>query len=73
MMGAKHLVFTPANTIMIVAGIIMIVLEAKRYKTLKRLTDIQRSDAFEGYKQKAFRFLGIEMAILITLSLWMML
>lgn len=71
-MAAKHLSFSVANSAMIVLGIVMIILEAKRYKTLKRRTDIERSDAFEGYKKKAFRFLGIEMAILVLLSLWMM-
>lgn len=73
MMAAKHLEFTVANFVMIIAGIIMIVLEAKRYKTLKYQTDIHLEDAFEQYKQKAFGYLGLEMLILIFLSLWMML
>jgi hypothetical protein len=73
MMAAKHLEFTIANFVMIIAGIIMIVLEAKRYKTLKYQTDIHLEDAFEQYKQKAFGYLGLEMVILIFLSLWMML
>jgi len=72
MMAAKHLEFTLLNLIMIVAGIVMIVLEAKRYKTLKRRTDIQNIDAFTGYKRKAFRYLGIEMVILVALTAWMM-
>ncbi|MDP3465651.1 MAG: hypothetical protein Q8R86_07775 [Sulfuricurvum sp.] len=72
MMAAKHLEFTLLNLVMIVAGIVMIVLEAKRYKTLKRRTDIQNIDAFKGYKLKAFRYLGIEMAILLVLTAWMM-
>ncbi len=73
MMAAKQLEFTVANFVMIIAGIIMIVLEAKRYKTLKYQTDIHLEDAFEQYKQKAFGYLGLEMLILIFLSLWMML
>jgi len=72
MMAAKHLEFNFANIAMIVIAIVMIILEAKRYKTLKRKTDITQEGAFSEYKQKAFRFLGIEMALLISMSLWMM-
>jgi hypothetical protein len=72
MMAAKHLEFTLANIAMIVIAIVMIILEAKRYKTLKRRTDITQEGAFSEYKQKAFRFLGIEMALLVSMSVWMM-
>ncbi|MFA5216174.1 hypothetical protein [Sulfuricurvum sp.] len=72
MMAAKHLHFTFANLAMIVVGIVMIILEAKRYKTLKRRTDITDEGAFDLYKRKAFRFLGIEAALLLALSVWMM-
>jgi 4-amino-4-deoxy-L-arabinose transferase-like glycosyltransferase len=72
MMAAKHLHFTFANLAMIVVGIVMIILEAKRYKTLKRRTDIADEGAFDLYKRKAFRFLGIEAALLLALSVWMM-
>lgn len=72
MMAAKHLEFSFANIAMIVIAIVMIILEAKRYKTLKRKTDITQDDAFVEYKQKAFRFLGIEMALLVSMSVWMM-
>jgi len=72
MMAAKHLHFTLANDAMIVIGIVMIVLEAKRYKTLKRRTDITQEGAFSLYKQKAFRLLGIEAVLLVVMSIWMM-
>jgi 4-amino-4-deoxy-L-arabinose transferase-like glycosyltransferase len=72
MMAAKHLHFTFANIAMIVIAIVMIILEAKRYKTLKRRTDITQEGAFVQYKKKAFRFLGIEMSLLIVITLWMM-
>jgi hypothetical protein len=72
MMAAKHLHFTLANDAMIVVGIVMIILEAKRYKTLKRRTDITQEGAFALYKRKAFRFLGIEAALLISITVWMM-
>lgn len=72
MMAAKHLSFTLANIAMIVIAIVMIILEAKRYKTLKRKTDITQEGAFDEYKKKAFRFLGIEMSLLLVMTIWMM-
>lgn len=71
MMAAKHLAFTASNIVMIAIAVIMIVLEAKRYKTLKRRTDISQEGSFAQYKAKAFRFLGIEMALLASMSVWM--
>ncbi|MDP2851066.1 MAG: hypothetical protein Q8O20_08335 [Sulfuricurvum sp.] len=73
MMAAKHLHFTFANVAMIAIAIIMIILEAKRYKTLKRKTDITQEGAFSEYKKKAFRFLGIEISLLIAITFWMIL
>ncbi|MDD4884643.1 hypothetical protein [Sulfuricurvum sp.] len=72
MMAAKHLHFTLSNIAMITIAIVMIILEAKRYKTLKRRTDITQENAFSEYKKKAFRFLGIEMAMLGVMTIWMM-
>ena len=72
MMAAKHLAFSFPNVAMIVLGIVMIILEAKRYKTLKRRTDITQEGAFGMYKTKAYRFLGIEMALLLGMTIWMM-
>jgi 4-amino-4-deoxy-L-arabinose transferase-like glycosyltransferase len=73
MMAAKHLHFTFANIAMIAIAIVMIILEAKRYKTLKRKTDITQEGAFSEYKKKAFRFLGIEISLLIAITFWMIL
>jgi disulfide bond formation protein DsbB len=72
MMAAKHLHFTLPNIAMIVSSIVIIVLEAKRYKTLKRRTDITKEGAFAEYKKKAFRFLGIEMVMLLLITAWML-
>lgn len=72
MMAAKHLNFSLANSAMIVLSILFIVLEVKRYKILKHETDIKQEDAFAQYKQKAFRFLGIELATLVAMSAWML-
>lgn len=71
MMAAKHLQFSFANSAMIVIGIAMIVLEAKRYSILKRRTDIAKEGAFSEYKRKAFRLLGVEAVLLIAISVWM--
>lgn len=72
MMAAKHLAFTFSNIAMIVIAIVMIILEAKRYKTLKRRTDITQEGSFGEYKRKAFRFLGIEITLLLSMTVWMM-
>ncbi|MDD5210899.1 MAG: hypothetical protein PHV62_00660 [Sulfuricurvum sp.] len=73
MMATKNFNFSLANIAMIVLSIIFIVLEVKRYKILKHETDIKQEKAFVQYKQKAFRFLGIEMALLVAMSAWMLL
>jgi len=72
MMAAKHLALTLPNIAMIGIAIGMIVLEAKRYKTLKRRTDISREGAFGEYKSKALNWLGIEMGLLIVMTGWML-
>lgn len=71
MMAAKHLSFTIANSAMILVGIMIIIVEAKRYKTLKRRTDITDENAFSGYKQKAYRMLGLEFLLIVFLMVWM--
>ena len=72
MMAAKHLQLTFSNMAMLVIAVVMIILEAKRYKTLKRRTDITQEGAFGEYKKKAFLFLGIEMGLLTMINIWMM-
>ena len=72
MMAAKHLNFSLANIAMMGLSALFIVLEVKRYKILKHETDIKQENAFAQYKQKAFRFLGIEMALLVAMSAWML-
>ncbi|MDQ1297711.1 MAG: hypothetical protein QG558_249 [Campylobacterota bacterium] len=72
MMAAKHLNFSLANMVMIGMSILFIVLEVKRYKILKHETDVKQENAFAQYKKKTFRFLGIEMALLVVMSAWML-
>lgn len=73
MMAAKHLSFSLANIAMIIVSIFFILLEIKRYKVLKYETDPKQENAFTQYKKKAFRFLGIELLLLIAMSVWMLL
>lgn len=70
MMAAKHLAFTLENIVMIVVSIILIVLEAKRIKSLKYL-DVNKEHAFRAYKPLARTFLQIEFLLVAFLSGWM--
>jgi hypothetical protein len=72
MMAAKRLDFTLENIVMIVFSIVLIVLEAKRYKTLKRRTDITQPDAFALYKRKAMRLMAIALGGSVLISFWML-
>lgn len=67
MMAAKHLDFTIENIVMIVFSLCLIILEAKRVKTLKYL----RSD-LEEYKQYAAKLLLIEIFLTVSISAWML-
>lgn len=72
MMAAKHLNFSLANVAMIVLSISFIALEVKRYRILKYETDIKTENALLEYKIKAFRLLGLELLLLIVMSVWML-
>ena len=69
MMAAKHLHFTLANIAMIVAGIVFIILEAKRVKPLKHLKDLPH--AIPLYRDYAKKILLIELLMILGISLWM--
>ena len=70
MMAAKHLDFTLANIVMIIVSVILIVLEAKRIKTLKYLSET-KDHAFNAYKPIARTILQIEFVLVLLLSIWM--
>jgi hypothetical protein len=70
MMAAKHLEFTIENIVMIILGIVLIVLEAKRLKTLKYLST-KKEHAFTAYKPFARTILQIEFVLVLLMSLWM--
>ena len=67
MMAAKHLSFTAANILMIVALLAVIVLEVKRNKVLKMLVKYKRVE-LDVYKKVAINFEVIELAIILGVS-----
>ena len=70
MMAAKHLDFTVENIFMIILGIVLIVLEAKRLKVLKYLST-KKEHAFAAYKPYARTILQAEFVLVLLMSLWM--
>jgi hypothetical protein len=70
MMAAKHLDFTIENIVMIFISIALIVLEAKRSKTLKYLRQ-DREDAIALYRPFGLRILYIEFLLVLFISIWM--
>jgi hypothetical protein len=70
MMAAKHLDFTIENIAMIVLGVVLIVLEAKRLKALKYLST-KKEHAFAVYKPFARTILQAEFVLVLLMSLWM--
>ncbi|MEA1919884.1 MAG: hypothetical protein U9N52_08600 [Campylobacterota bacterium] len=70
MMAAKHLDFTIENIIMIVFNIFLIILETKRYMSLKHCNP-NKENVFENYKIKATKILWIELLGTLVISIWM--
>ena len=70
MMAAKHLDFTIENIVMIILGVVLIVLEAKRLKALKYLSTT-KEHAFNVYKPFARTILQAEFILVLLMSLWM--
>lgn len=71
MMAAKRLDFSVENMVMIIFAIVLIVLDAKRYKTLKR-SDPEDPDTFPVYKSKASVMMGIALVGIAAISAWML-
>lgn len=71
MMTSKHLSFTIENIVMTVFSLILIFLEVKRYASLKHI-DLSKENAFEMYRQKAFRIFQIEFFVSLAISVWML-
>ncbi len=70
MMAAKHLEFTIENIVMILIGIVLIILEARRMKKLKYLNS-KDEGVLEKYKNEAMRILQIEVVLVLAISAWM--
>jgi len=70
MMAAKHLDFTIENIIMIAISILLIVLEAKRAKSLKYMNP-NKERSLEAYKDYGIKFLYVEIVWVLVIFLWM--
>ena len=70
MMAAKHLHFSIENVVMIILGVVLIVLEAKRLKALKYLST-KKEHALEVYKPYSRTILQVEFGLVLLMSLWM--
>ena len=71
MMAAKHLSFTIENIVMIVFGVLLIVLELKRYLSLKH-ADLSQENILATYKAKAMKILAFELIWSVAITVWMM-
>jgi len=70
MMAAKHLNFTLANIAMILITVLMIVLEARRYKTVRRLRT-KLPEALGLYRPFALKVLAAEFTATMLMTVWM--
>jgi hypothetical protein len=70
MMAAKRLDFTLENIAMILVTVVMIVLESRRYKTLRRLRT-KVADALALYRPYALKLLAAEFGVTMLMTLWM--
>jgi len=70
MMAAKHLDFSIENIVMILISISFIVLEVKRIKSLRYISETKER-AFDAYKAFARRVLQIEFILVLVISIWM--
>ena len=70
MMAAKHLHFSIENIVMIILGVVLLILEAKRLKALKYLST-KKEHALEVYKPFSRTILQVEFGLVLLMSLWM--
>ena len=71
MMAAKHLSFTLENLAMIIVTVVLIVLESRRYKTLRRLRT-KLADALALYRPYALKLLAAEIVLTLLMTVWML-
>ncbi|MBD3801011.1 MAG: hypothetical protein IE886_06125 [Campylobacterales bacterium] len=70
MMAAKHLEFTLENIAMILLTVVLIVLESRRYKTVRRLRT-KLPEALGLYRPYALKLLGAELVLTMLMTVWM--
>jgi len=69
MMAARHLSFTPANLLMIVAVFIIFTLEIKRNRALAKVIQFKMMDN-ETYKKRGFTYHSIELFLLVAVTVF---
>lgn len=67
MMSTKHLSFTPANLLMIVAMFMILTLEIKRNKALSKVIKFKNMEE-NVYKKLGFKFQTIELFLLLAVG-----
>lgn len=72
MMAAKHLAFTIENIVMIIVTVLLGILEARRYHTVRRLRT-KLADALTLYRTYAFKLLWAEFGLTMLMTIWMLL
>jgi len=70
MMAAKHLAFTLENIAMIIVTVMLIVMESRRYKTV-RLLRTNMDDALQLYRPYALKLLAAEFVLTLLMTVWM--
>ncbi len=70
MMAAKHLDFTIENIIMILFAFLLIYLEIKRAKGLKKINK-KEPDTFKNFKAYAFKIFLLQIFVTLSISFWM--
>ena len=70
MMAAKRLDFSFQNSAMILLTLLLIVLESRRYKALRRINPAQEN-VLTPYEPYAFKLLLTELAFVLVMTYWM--
>jgi len=70
MMAAKHLAFSIENIAMILVTVMLVVLESRRYKSVRRLRTALE-DALHLYRPYALKLLGAEFVVTLLMTVWM--
>lgn len=70
MMAAKHLGFSLQNSMMVLVTLLIIVLESRRYKGLRRINPADES-SLRRYRPYGLKLLLTEFAALLAMTYWL--